>query len=52
MDLKMNVYSPALELLGILEVQRSVIWETRAFSSGSFSTESLITDESRSLLVP
>lgn len=51
MDLKMNVYSPALELLGILEVQRSVIWETRAFSSGSFSTESLITDESRSLLV-
>lgn len=52
MDLKMNVYSPALELLGILEVQRAVIWETRAFSSGSFSTESLITDESRSLLVP
>lgn len=52
MDLKMEVYSPALELLGVLEVQRSAIWESRAFSSGSFSVESLITDESRALLVP
>jgi len=52
MDLKMEVYSPALELLGILEVQRSVIWEKKAFSSGSFSVESIITDGSLALLQP
>jgi len=52
MELKMEVYTPALELVGILEVQRSVLWESRAFSAGSFSVDSLITDESRALLVP
>lgn len=52
MDLKMEVYSPFLDLLGLLEVHRSVIWEERAFSSGSFSVESLITDESLTLLQP
>lgn len=52
MDLRMEVYSPALELLGVLEIQRSVIWEERAFSAGSFSLESLVSDESRALLTP
>lgn len=52
MDLKLEVYSPALELLGLLEVHRSVIWESKAFGAGSFSLESLITEESRALLVP
>lgn len=52
MDLKMEVYSPFLELLGVLEVFNSVIWEEKAFSTGSFSLESLITDESKTLLAP
>lgn len=52
MDLKMEVYTPGLELVGMLEVQRSVIWEEKAFSAGSFSVESLITGEARALLVP
>lgn len=51
MDLKMEVYSPALELLGLLEIQNSVIWERKAFSAGSFSVEALITEESKTLLV-
>ncbi len=52
MDLKMEVYSPYLELLGLLEIQSSVMWESRAFSSGSFSVNSLITEDTRALLVP
>lgn len=52
LDLKMEVYSPALELLGFLQVHKSVIWEEKAFSSGSFSIESLITPESLALLQP
>lgn len=48
----MEVYSPELELLGILGVFRSVMWEERAFSAGSFSIESILTKESVSLLVP
>lgn len=52
MDLKMEVYSPSLELLGLLEIQNSVIWERKAFSAGSFSLQALITQESRTLLVP
>lgn len=52
MELKLEVYNPALELLGLLEIQRSVIWESKAFGAGSFSLESLITEESRALLVP
>ena len=35
MDLKMEVYTPSLELVGLLEIQRSVIWEEKAFSAGS-----------------
>lgn len=52
MDLKMEVYTPSLELIGLLEIQRSVIWEEKAFSAGSFSIESLITDEAREMLEP
>ncbi len=52
MDLKMEVYSPFLELLGLLEVQNSIIWDNKAFSSGSFTLNSLITEESKTLLVP
>lgn len=52
MELKMEVYTPGLELVGMLEIHNSVIWEEKAFSAGSFSIKSLITDETRSLLVP
>ena len=52
MDLKMEIYTPALELVGFLEIQRSVIWEDNAFSAGSFSVESLITPESLTMLRP
>lgn len=52
MDLKMEVYSPGLELLGFLEIYTSVLWEEYAFKAGTFSVESIITDESKSLLVP
>lgn len=52
MDLKMEVYSPLLELWGVLEVFNSVVFEDRAFSAGSFSVEALITDESKELLAP
>lgn len=52
MELKLEVYTPALELVGMLEIQRSVIWAEKAFSAGFFSLESLITEETRSLLVP
>lgn len=52
MDLKMEVYTPALELVGMLEIQSSVIWEEKAFTAGSFSIESLITNETRTILVP
>lgn len=50
MDLKMEVYTPGLELVGLLEVQNAVIWENKAFSSGSFAVSSLITPKNRSLL--
>ena len=52
MDLKMEVYSPFLELLGLLEIQNSVMWGNKAFSAGSFTLNSLITEESKTLLVP
>ncbi len=50
MDLKMEVYTPSLELIGILVVQRSVIVNNEAFSAGSFSVYSIITDETKDLL--
>lgn len=52
MDLKMEVYTPFLELVGILEAHRSVIWEEKPFSAGSFSVDCLITEGSKTLLVP
>lgn len=52
MDLKMEVYTPGLELVGLLTVFRSVMWEEAAFTAGTFSIESIISDESRELLVP
>lgn len=52
MDLKMDVYTQALELIGMLNIHRSIIWEDKAFTAGSFSVESLISDESKALLVP
>lgn len=52
MNLKMEVYSPDLELLGILEIYRSLIFEECAFKSGSFSVESLITKDILALLSP
>jgi len=52
MELKMEVYSPALELLGLLEVHNAVIWERRAFAAGSFSVSSLLTGEAIRLLQP
>lgn len=51
-DLKMEVYTPALELIGFLEIHRSVIWEEKAFTAGSFSVESIITPESLAMLQP
>jgi len=52
MELKLEVYSPGLELIGVLEICRSVIWREYAFKAGSFSVESLITPEVTALLVP
>lgn len=52
MDLKMEVYTPALELIGILTVFRAVMWEETAFTAGTFSVESIMTEESAALLVP
>lgn len=52
MNLKMEVYTPDLSLIGVLEIFNAVLWDRKAFSSGSFSIDSLITDESRTLLVP
>lgn len=50
MDLKMEVYSPSLVLLGMLEVWESTIWEEKAFGAGSFSVKAIVTAESVELL--
>lgn len=52
MDLKMEVYTPGLELLGLLEVYTSVLWEEYAFKAGSFSLDAPLTDSNRELLRP
>lgn len=52
MDLKMEVYTPELELTGFLEIFDAVMWSQKAFSSGSFTLSSRITEESMRLLVP
>lgn len=50
MDLKMEVFSPELELLGMLESFQSVIWEEKAFTAGTFSIEALITENTLELV--
>lgn len=50
MKLKMEVYSPELELLGILETFSSILWDDWSFEAGSFSLESMLTPQTRSLL--
>ena len=52
MELKLEVYSPALELLGVLEVFDSLLVRRLAFGAGSFSLESMLTDQTRPLLRP
>lgn len=51
LDLKMEVYTPALELAGMLNEWQSVIWEEKAFAAGSFSLNAPITNETIQLLV-
>jgi len=50
MDLRMEVYSPDLVMMGILEIVDSVIWEEQAFGPGSFQVKSLLTNATRELL--
>lgn len=50
MELKMEVYSPQLELLGILEGYDTLLMEDWAFKAGSFSLSTVITEENRELL--
>lgn len=52
MDLKMEVYSPALDLLGILEAYTSLLVSDQAFRAGDFTLDAPLTAESRDLLVP
>lgn len=49
---KLEVYSPALALLGLLEEQSAVLWEEKAFTAGAFSVSALLTPRTRALLVP
>ncbi len=48
----MEVYSPSLELLGLLETYDSLIIEDWAFKSGSFSLESIFNATTKTLLQP
>lgn len=50
MELKLEVYSPSLELLGMLEGYDSLLMETWAFKAGSFSLTTVITEKNRALL--
>lgn len=50
-DIKMEVYTPALELLGILEEFSGFQYEECAFSAGSFLVDAPLTDSTRALLV-
>lgn len=52
MELKMEVYSPALELLGILEVYDALIYEEYAFRPGTFSLKSTLNEQTKPLLQP
>lgn len=52
MELKMAVWSPEFQLLGLLEKFKSVVWEEKAYSPGSFSVEAPATPEVMALLAP
>ena len=52
MEWKMEVYSPDLELLGILETYDALVVEQWAFEPGSFSLQSVLTPQTRDLLRP
>lgn len=52
MELKLEVYNPALELLGVLEGFDSLLVRRLAFGAGSFSLESMLTGQTRPLLRP
>lgn len=50
-ELKMAVYTPGLELIGLLETYQSLIFQEQAFAAGSFTVACPVTDEIRWLLV-
>lgn len=50
LDIKMEVYTPGLELLGVLEVFSAFQYEEKAFSAGTFLVDSPLTDDSREML--
>lgn len=50
MDLRMEVYSPELQLIDILEEFDVVYWEKQAYSPGSFKVTSRITEKTAALL--
>lgn len=52
MNLKMEVYSPELELLGILETYTSLLVSDWAFQAGDFTLAAPLTTEAKALLVP
>lgn len=51
MDLKLEVYNQRLVLQGLLEVCKSIVWTEEAYGAGSFQLESILTDDTRALLV-
>jgi len=50
LDIKMEVYTPGLELLGLLEVFSAFQYEEKAFTAGTFLVDSPLTEESREML--
>lgn len=49
--LKMGVYTPGLELVGLLESFKSLIFQEQAFAAGSFTVDCSMTPTVRRLLV-
>ena len=52
MELKMEVYGPELELLGIMETYSSLLVSDWAFQSGDFTLTAPLRAETKALLVP
>ena len=48
--LKMGVYTPQLELVGLLESFKSLIFQEQAFAAGSFTVDCPMTPTVRRLL--